>query len=75
MLKPFGAKAGEVVDSLLVVHEALGFAKVENRKDIQDACGRLLQEHFCGRNRNLDSAADWALVKDYLHGPALAETV
>lgn len=69
MMKPFGAKAAEVVESLHVIHEALGFAKIEGRKDISDACGRLLMERFGGRNRNVNTAADWELVKDYLHGP------
>ncbi len=73
MMKPFGAKAAEVVDSVLVIHEALGFAKIEERKDIQQACGRLLMERFGGKNRNVNTDADWALVKDYLHGPQVAE--
>lgn len=72
MLKSFGAKAVEVVDSLHVIHEATGFAQIEGRKDVIEACQRLLMVRFGGRNRNINTDADWDLVKAYLHGAEVA---
>lgn len=73
MFKAFGAQAARVVEiteRAMVIHEAMGFARIEMRKDVQDACGRLLMEIHGGRNRNYDSAADYALITHYMHGPA-----
>lgn len=65
-------KAAEINLPMEIIHEAIGFANIEKRQDVIDACGRLNMFRFAGRNRNYDPAPDVALIRDYLHGAPVA---